>query len=94
MEPSIDYPNQPTTTTGSAKDKNVVNDTVYPSANSEDSSEDSEESVSSDSEIEYENDSDTDLSDNDHKTPDRRYPQRQRRARQFPENIPWSAIQL
>ena len=48
-------------TTGSAKDTDVVNDTVYPSANSEDFSEDSKESVSWDSEIEYENDSDTEI---------------------------------
>ena len=94
VEPSIGYPNQPTTTTVSAKGKNVVNDTVYPSANSEESSKDSEESASSESEIEYDNDSDTDVSDNDHEIPDRRYPQRQRRARQLPENIPWNAIKL
>ena len=93
VEPSIGYPNQQTTSTGSAKGKNVVNDTIYPSANSE-SSKDSEESASSESEIEYDNDSDTDIFDNDHEIPDRRYPQRQRRARQLPENIPWNAIKL
>ena len=94
VEPSIGYPNRPTTTTGSAKGKNVVNDTVYSSVNSEESSKDSEESASSESEIEYDNDSDTEVSDNDHEIPDRRYPQRQRRARQLPENIPWNAIKL
>ena len=34
--------------------------------------------------LKYNNDSDTDVSDNGHEIPDRRYPQR--RTRQFPEN--------
>ena len=73
VDPSIGYLNQPTITKGSAKDKNVVNDTVYPSANSEESSKDSKEGVSSDSETDYDNGSDTDVSDNDHEINDRRH---------------------
>ena len=76
------------------KTKNIVNDTFYPSVNGEASSEDSEESVSSENEMKFNNNSDTDVSDNDHEISDRRYKQRKRRARHFPENIPWNAVRL
>ena len=56
VEPSIVYPNRPTTTIDSVKGKNVVNYTVYTSVNSEASSVDRKESVCSESEIEYNND--------------------------------------
>ena len=56
--------------------------------------ENSEESFSSESDIDYNTESESDASDTEIVAPRRQYPQRERRARYFPNNIPWDAIRI
>ena len=57
-------------------------------------SESDEERVYTSSDEDYTTDTDNEEFHDDNERPYRRYNLRERRARHFPENIPWTAIQL
>lgn len=65
-----------------------------PSSNAGSEDENREDITSSESDIDSSTESESGASDTEMVAPRRQYPQRERRARNFPDNIPWNAIRI